>query len=280
MSDDPGAGPIAIVGDERGAVSELVESVGISVRPGTPDGIDDATVVLAIGETAVLDLARRGCSIPVLPVAVPGGLEAVPADALQTALQRLDEGSETVRNRPVLAVHRDGERIETALIDVMLVTSEPAHISEYAVSTPEETISTFRADGVVIATPAGSSGYARRIGGPILSPELDGLSVVPVGAFKTERNHWVASLPSDGPALRMTVERDDAPVSLLVDGREAGDLPAGDRLDVSVNGRLPLVVVPESESAFRTEAERPRSDRAADGFDPSGKIVDQVFHLE
>ncbi|WP_136686844.1 NAD(+)/NADH kinase [Halorhabdus amylolytica] len=280
MSDDPGAGPIAVVGDERGAVSELVESVGRRVRPGTAGSIDDATVVLAVGEAAVLDLARQGCSTPVMPVAVQGGLEAVPSDALQTALQRLDDGAATVRERPILAVHREGERVETALLDVMLVTSEPAHISEYAVSTPKEAISTFRADGVVVATPAGSNGYARRIGGPVLSPDLRGLSVVPVGAFKTERNHWVVSLPADGPALSMTVQREDAPVSLLVDGRDAGGVPAGDRLVVDADGHLPLVVVPESESAFRTDAERPRPDEVADGRGLTDADVDPVFPAE
>lgn len=280
MNDDPGAGPIAVVGDERGAVSELVESAGRRVRPGTAGGLGDATVVLAVGEAAVLDLARQSCSTPVMPVAVPGGLQAVPADALQTALQRLEDGSATIRERPVLAVDREDERIETALLDVMAVTSEPAHISEYAVSTPEESISTFRADGVVVATPAGSDGYARRVGGPVLSPDLRGLSVVPVGAFKTERNHWVVSLPTDGPALSMTVEREDAPVSLLVDGRDAGTIPVGDRLEVGADGHLPLVVVPESESAFRSEPDRPRPDDTVGGRGPIDADVDPFFPAE
>jgi len=279
MSDDPGAGPVAIVGDESGGVPELVESVGRAVRPGTPEGIDDATVVLAIGESAVRDLARRGCSTPVLPVAVPGGLESVPADALQTALQELSADTATVGTRPVLAVRRGGKRVETALTDVMLVTAEPAHISEYAVSTPAEPISTFRADGVVIATPAGSDGYARRVGGPVLSPDLRGLSVVPVGAFKTERDHWVVTLPSDGTALSVTVERDEAPVSLRVDGREAGRVPAGERLAVDADGRLPVVVVPESRSAFRTDTDRLRPDRPETDVS-TGDDADPVFPVE
>ena len=280
MSDDPGAGPVAILGDDGGAVRELVESVGIGVRSGTPDGIDDAGAVIAVGESAVLDLARRGCSVPIVPVAVPGGLEAVPATALQRALQRLRDGSWTSHDRPVLAVRRTGERIETALTDVMLVTAEPAHISEYAVSTPGDAISTFRADGVVAATPAGSNGYARRVGGPILSPDLRGLSVVPVGAFKTERNHWVVSLPREETALSMTVEREEAPVSLLVDGRDAGGLPAGDRLDLVADGSISIVVVPESESAFRTAAERSPPDRARANLDSLVADPDRVFPLE
>ncbi|MFB6201176.1 MAG: NAD(+)/NADH kinase [Halorhabdus sp.] len=274
MSEDPGVGPVAVLGDERGAVSELIESVGIDVR----SGIDAATTVIAVGEEAMLELARRGCSTPVLPVAVPGGIQAVPANALQQALQRLGTDSVTVHERPALAVDRAGERVETGLLDVMVVTAEPAHISEYALSTPADQLSTFRADGVVAATPAGSHGYARRVGGPLLSPDLRGLSVVPVGAFKTERNHWVVSTPPEETALSVTVERDEAPVALIVDGRDAGTLPPGDRLDIAADGTLSLLVVPESESAFQTGVEQVQSHRPERRRDEEDG--EQAFPLE
>lgn len=257
MSPDPSDGPVAVIGDDGGAVTELVESVGLRVLAGPVVDADDATAIVAVGDDAVLELARAGCSTPLLPVAVGTGLESVAADGLQAALDHFLEGNFEIRDRPIVAVRVDSERIETALTDVMVVTSEPAHISEYGISTPQGHLSTFRADGVVVATPAGSGNYARRVGGPILGPDVDGLSVVPVGAFKTERNHWVVSLPRSAPAIEVTVEREDAPVSLLVEDRTVGSLEPKVPLTLEEDGTLTLLRVPESESAYATPDDRP-----------------------
>ena len=245
MSEDLREGPVTVVGDDVGVVVELVRSVGVQVVPGSPSEIDErVTAVIAVGERAVLDLVRNGCERPVLPVAVDGGLGGVPADALQSAVEGVRDGDYAVRETPTLDVHVDGEHVGTALADVMLVTSEPAHISEYTLSTPQGPLATFRADGVVVATPAGSRGYARRVGGAVLDPLADALSVVPVGMFSTTKGHWTLSLPDAGPAITASINREEAPVSLLIDDRTCGRLDPADRLSL-VRGD-PLSVVGRS----------------------------------
>ncbi|MFB6128570.1 MAG: NAD(+)/NADH kinase [Halorhabdus sp.] len=248
MSEDLREGPVTVVGDDAGVVVELVRSVGLRVVPGSPADIDErATVVVAVGEEATLDLARAGCATPVLPVAVDGGLGSVPADTLQSALERVRDGDYAVGDSPTLDVRVDGEHVGTALADVMLVTSEPAHISEYTLSTPRGHLATFRADGVVVATPAGSRGYARRVGGAVLDLDADALSVVPVGMFSTTKGHWTLSLPEAGPAVSMTLRRDEAPVSLLIDDRTYGHLDPTDELSLGRGSPLHVVTLPESE---------------------------------
>ncbi|WP_181686164.1 NAD(+)/NADH kinase [Halorhabdus salina] len=267
MSPEPRNGPVAVVGDAGGAVVELVESMGLRTVSGNPTDHEGVAVTIAIGETALFDAAREFPSTPVLPVDVARGHQSVPPGALQSALGHLADGTYTIQDRPILSLSLDGESIGLAVSDVMLVTAEPAHISEYTVSRPAESISTFRADGVVVATPAGSAGYARQVGGPILSPDVAALSVVPIGAFKTERDHWVVSLPAETWALRVSVERDDAPVSLLVDGQDTGRIEVGETLTLADGGTVSVLTVPESESAYRPLGDRPGATRAVDGQD-------------
>ena len=257
MSEELGAGPVTVVGDDASVVGELVRSVGVQVVPGSPaETSEQATAVIAVGEAAVLDLAREGCQTPILPVAVDGGLGGVPADALQSAIERVRDGDYAVRETATLDVRVNDEHVETALADVMLVTSEPAHISEYSLSTPADAVATFRADGVVITTPAGSRGYARRVGGPVLDPAAEILAVVPVGMFSTTKDHWTLSLPDSGPALSMSIKRDEAPVSLLVDDRTYGRVGPADRLSLVRGETLSVVSLPESDPPFDIDRDR------------------------
>lgn len=116
-----------------------------------------------------------------------------------------------------------------ALVDVTLVTGEPARISEYTIATGDERVMSVRADGVVVATPAGSHGYAHDAGGPRIAPETNVGTVVPIAPFAISDDHWVLSL-SD---IRLTVERDDAPVDLFVDGQRVGTVSHEDTLSLT-----------------------------------------------
>jgi NAD+ kinase len=145
-------------------------------------------------------------------------------------------------------------------MDVMLVTSEAAHISEFALETPTDDIAEFRADGVVVATATGTSGYASRLGAPVFAPEVDAAAVVPVAAFATALDHWVVTLPDSGPLVRARVSREEAAVSLLLDDRDTGTVPPFTDVTVSVTDTLPVLQMPESPSCFQRSDRPPRGD--------------------
>jgi len=125
-------------------------------------------------------------------------------------------------------------------MDAMLVTSTPARISEYVVRAGDEHVTTVRADGVVIALPAGHSGCARAADDPVVAPEAGVAAVVPVAPFATDPDHWV--VPIDG--LSVTVERDEVPVDLLADDRTVGPVTP------SRAGTVRTAAVPESRPFF------------------------------
>jgi NAD+ kinase len=211
-----------------------VTATGIADLAPGEFGADDR--VLALGERALGALGRAGIDAPVLPVAAES-LPTLPADGgLDSAVETLLAPDPAVIRHPVLSV-ADGAGTERAraVLDLTLVTSEPARISEYAVRAGDREIDRFRADGVVVATPLGSGGYASAVGGPRLGPDT-GLAVVPISPFETQRDYWVVAEP-----IGLSVERDDSVVSLVADDTVVGSVAAGDRLRIEPDGVLSVL---------------------------------------
>ncbi|MEF8842288.1 MAG: ATP-NAD kinase [Haloarculaceae archaeon] len=235
-------GSSAVVDAVRGGGGDPVEGDVTAVV-----GSDPAAVV-AVGEGALVDLVVVGVEAPVLPVSVDSSVRPVPESAVEPAVASVLAGEFDVVDYPLLAAERasrtDGP--VRALFDLTLVTAEPARISEYTVSSSGELVAAFRADGVVVATAAGSTGYARAAGGPVLAPGSDVVAVVPVAPFATGADHWV--LPADG--IGLVVERDETPVRLVADGRDVGVVEPGHTLELSTPGTLPVAVVDASVGFF------------------------------
>ncbi|MFD1563919.1 NAD(+)/NADH kinase [Haloarchaeobius amylolyticus] len=205
----------------------------------------EPSVLVAASETTLTALARTGVEAPVLPVGPVSGIDSVAPDRLLDALEAVLAGDAVRRPRPVLeAALESNDTVvrDRALFDVTLVTDEPARISEYGVDSRGQHVATFRADGVVAATPAGSHGYASAVDAPQLSAAIDAVAVAPIGPFVTQTRQWV--LPDDG--LAFTVERNDSDVCLVVDDRSIGVVPMDARVTVSVTDTLPTLVVPKA----------------------------------
>jgi NAD+ kinase len=211
-------------GDPAAAIRSAVDGAGARLV-----GRAEADAVVAVGDAALREAMRAaatggGRSIPILPVGE--GRHAVApdlaADRLADAADGLGGSASAVDGfsrvaHPVLAVDGAGDgRRRFAAADVAFVTAEPARISEYEIAFSDGESVSVRADGAVVATPLGSDGYAAAAGGPVVSPG-GGLSVVPVSPFTTRPDTWVAS-----GGVRVTVEREEEPVALVVDGDRRG----------------------------------------------------------
>lgn len=229
---------VGVVGDD--ALADRLADQGFDVVTDLDAATDH---VVAVGERALTAVARADVDPLVVPVDAGRGVRSVPRSALPGALDGLPEAD--VERHTVLDVRCDGQQVGRALWDVTLVTEDAARISEYAVGTPTDTIDPFRADGVVVATAAGSAGYARRVGGPVLAP-ADVAVVTPIAPFATDPDHWVVGLQ----AVTLTVERDDATVVLLCDDERARTVAPGEPVTLSPDGALRVALVEESRPRF------------------------------
>ncbi|ARS91927.1 NAD(+)/NADH kinase [Natrarchaeobaculum aegyptiacum] len=255
--------PVVGVLETDGIASDLVESVEgvLESRDGTvvcgpAETVRnvDPDLLVAVGTAGVAASVTADLERPVLPVGSVTGLEAVTPSNVESAVESALDGSADVESRDVLEGQvvpdgdDDGAQSETdstrpqhtvrGCFDVTLDTDEPARISEFSVSTRGETVAAFRADGVVVATAAGSHGYAANVGSPALSRAVDAVTVAPIAPFATRPRRWV--LPPAG--LRLTVERDECTVDLVVDGRPVTTLENGWSVTLRADRSLPVVV--------------------------------------
>jgi NAD+ kinase len=244
MSEGPAVG---VVGPPDAEVERAIREAGGVPEPGAATAVaTGCDAVVAVGEPAVLAVARAAPDTPVLPVSAGRGVRSVPREAVPEAVAALCAGEFTTETHPVVGVRVADRTTARALQDVMLASAEPAQISEYTVRADGERVARFRADGVVVATPAGSSGYARATGGPVVPPEAGVATVVPVSPFSTDIDHWAVPLAE----LTLAVERDETDVQLVADDRVVGPVDRDDPVRLAPTDRVEFAVVAASQSCF------------------------------
>lgn len=244
-------GPVGVVGEGSltKRVRRVVADAGREPRHAAAEDVvaADPEAVLAVGESALLELVRHGVEAPVLPIDTGPGYGGVSAEDAERAVESMLEAEFETESRATLSVSVDGEPAGRALADVTLVTTEPARISEYAVRSRGEEVSCFRADGVTVSTPTGSHGYGRSAGGPLVEPGTGVVAVVPIAPFAVNVDHWV--LNAERP-VTLSVERDEGEVSLLLDDRTVRAVPLHAPVEVGHGEPLDVIRVAQSGAFF------------------------------
>jgi NAD+ kinase len=149
--------------------------------------------------------------------------EALPANAKDVVKAIL--GGFKVQERTRLAVCVNDKALPSATNEAVIVTSRPAKILHFRVLIDGKELETTRADGLVIATPTGSTAYAMSAGGPILDPRVDAFLIVPLAPYKLSARPWV--VPADS---EMTLEllRLDKDATMVIDGQYRQTITKGD----------------------------------------------------
>jgi NAD+ kinase len=129
-------------------------------------------------------MAERGVPLVGVNLGRLGFLTDIPADNVAPAIEAVLDGEYTSESRMLLdaSVSRGGKRIfaTTAMNDVVVSRGAVANMIELAVSIDGEYIYDLRSDGLIVATPTGSTAYALSAGGPILHPALSAIALVPI----------------------------------------------------------------------------------------------------
>lgn len=229
--------------------------------PGAVDPLGAETAVDLLvtfgGDGTLLRGARlvRGRDIPILAVNLGriGFLTTATADGLEDALQGFFRGKFRLEPRFTLKtriVRSDGseETCTHALNDAVVHKGGHARIIRLAVYVDDEEVGQYTADGMVVATPAGSTAYSLSAGGPVLMPDVDAMVVTAVSPH-TLRVRPIVVAASSLVTLEVRPSRGDE-VLVSLDGQIAGRLQPGDRVLVSRSGLAVNLVRLEPDGFF------------------------------
>jgi len=212
----------------------------------------DLDFILSIGGDGTLLSAAQAVMkrpIPILGINLGklGFLTSLERDWRQ-GLEQLINGHYHVEERMVLNCrieHQDGaEEVFWALNEIVIERAGDFNIIPLRVEVDESYMNTYKADGLIISTPTGSTAYALSAGGPVLDPGLDALLIMPISAHTLSVRPVV--LPDDS---QVTVKLVDPAgrASLHVDGKNSLPVTAHDRIVIRASGyRIQLVAMPRS----------------------------------
>lgn len=222
-----------------------------------------ATASLAVvmgGDGTVLGAARTLAPFGVSLVGINHGrlgfITDIPVQESQNAIARIIEGNYRAEDRMLLegCVWRGDELMysASALNDVVLNRAGRGGMIEVRVEVDDAFMYAQRADGLIIATPTGSTAYALSANGPILHPGLDAMVLVPV-APQTLSNRPIVTPGSGVLSMTLTaIGRVETGASVHFDMQTWSDLQPGDRITVRRAPNTIRFVHPEGYSFFST----------------------------
>ncbi len=203
-------------------------------RAAMPEQAPGLVIVLG-GDGTLLSVARIFASTgtPILSVNLGflGFLTEVRLDDLYSTLEGWRNACHDLDVRAMLhgELWRDGALCSTceALNEVVVSKGDFAHMSGFAVELDGKNVARFRADGVIVSTPTGSTAYTLAANGPILTPDVDAMVVTPICPHLLTLRPIVVR----GDALlTVRIEKITNRAALTVDGQKVADLLPGDEV--------------------------------------------------
>jgi NAD+ kinase len=202
-------------------------------RAAVPEGCD---LVIVLGGDGTLLSAARAIGrreIPLFPVNVGGlgFLTAISRDELYPELERAFRGEHRIANRRLLntEVLRGGQVAASyeALNDAVLTKSALARMIDLDAYVDEQFVCAYKADGLIVSTPTGSTAYSLSAGGPIIFPKVEAICITPICP------HMLTNRPvlvPDTSVIRVHSRGPEESVFLTIDGQVGTPIQEGDAI--------------------------------------------------
>lgn len=193
-------------------------------------GLDpDTDLVVVVGGdgTMLRTIQRLERQIPVIGInwGEVGFLADVePHEAVE--FFRQIRGGFSIEKRMRISIRSGEYALGDALNEMVIVTSRPAKMLRFRILIDGEVAEIFRADGVLVSTPTGSTAYAMSAGGPIVDPKVEAFLLVPLAPYMLSSRPWLIScerrfqIQLEGPK----------PARLVLDGQRVWNMKGGETL--------------------------------------------------
>ncbi len=217
------------------------------------DGFDLAITLGGDGTVLFASRVLAEHNVPILPVNLGdfGFISEVGHDEWEHALTAYLEGKIGVGSRLVLdvAVKRDGRALcrFRGLNDAVVSAGGISRMVRLKVRLSDQHLGIYRADGVMVSTPTGSTAYSAAAGGPILHPEMDAMILNPICPFTL--SHRSIVLPPDEVVEVEVLSEQRTEIALTVDGQTMTPLEPGD-IVVICSGKTRAQIVRSDRRTF------------------------------
>jgi NAD+ kinase len=192
-----------------------------------------AEFIISIGGdgTVLRGIQKMDDPLPVLGVNMGtiGFLVDVNPDEALESIDKVLSGFE-IEERARLSVKVNDEILPHATNEVVIITASPAKMISCRIFVDKCRMEELRSDGVVFATPTGSTAYAMSAGGPIVDPRVDGTVIVPLAPFKLSARPWVVPAKSE-ISMELTVPKKEAVI--VIDGQFTKKINYEDKIRIT-----------------------------------------------
>ena len=207
----------------------------------------DGTMLNALSKLGNFEKPVAGINIGTL-----GFLTTCTDDELDIFAAAVAENSYTTSVRTLLeaTVHRTGKRSESfiALNEVTLARGDTGRLVSLRAQVDGELLNDYRADGLIVATPTGSTAYSLSAGGPLISPSAAVFVITPICPHSLSQRSLVLS---DESVVELSSQHPDSgPMIFTVDGRDSIHIEPGDRVMVKKASRSFLLLRLEGRSFY------------------------------
>jgi NAD+ kinase len=186
----------------------------------------DGTLLSAARVTAAIDVPLLGVNLGSL-----GFLTEVPLSSLYPMLEAIQEGRAAVEQRTLMQVEiLRGDAVRGSYLvfnDAVVNKTTLARLNNYDLYVDKAFVSSYRADGMIVATPTGSTAYSLSAGGPVLMPTVKALVITPVAPHSLTHRPLVVP---DSVEIEILLRSESEVAYLSLDGQPGLDLSDGDRV--------------------------------------------------
>jgi len=235
---------------------------GLSAGPGIEVNApvkDDVELCLVLGgDGTILSALRRyaATGVPVFAINFGeiGFLATVEPEDLDNGMRRALSGDFELLQLPAIVLDTPAEQAPSpsprawmAINDVAIHRKVGERVAELAYALESEIVGSVRCDGLVVATPAGSTGYNLANGGPVMAWGVEGFVVSFIAPHSLTARALVVA-----PGDRLTIHnRSREPLDVAVDGRPVGDIPAGGTIDARFVDEIGTIAQLPGSSFYR-----------------------------
>ncbi|MCK5600407.1 NAD(+)/NADH kinase, partial [Candidatus Pacearchaeota archaeon] len=211
----------------------------------------DGTILSVVRSMRKFDVKIFGINMGNL-----GFLSEIPPVQINQKLAKIFSGDYTLDPRIMLhiEVFRDGKPVKQfhALNETVISQGALARLIKLRTRVNHRKLTMYHADGLIIATPTGSTAYSLSAGGPILYPSIDAFILTPIAPHSFTQKPIV--IPAD-KKIQITVENKSKRINLSIDGQESFNLEYKDEVVIRRDGTAQFVRLP-TESFFKTLREK------------------------